>query len=259
MVYRRRDRVLIRCRALTPDPDYCQDFGPCSAGQGDCDPGQCGPGLVCVNDVGAQYGLPAHYDVCEEPSRATPGSDDYCVNRVCEEGESDCDSDVQCAAGLVCVNDVGARYGYRSIVDVCEEPSGATPGSDDYCVNRACGVGEGDCDGDAQCEDGLVCVNDVGASYGYRSEVDVCKRSSPTDPTPPAGPRPEMCDLFDGVNYTYEEARRYCRTLFPQIGINDPAICWYDHPVSSIGTVCGCSSWQIVLQARNPDWTCEPL
>ena len=45
--------------------DYCQDYGPCSAGQGDCDPGQCGMGLICAADVGAQYGLPAHYDVCE--------------------------------------------------------------------------------------------------------------------------------------------------------------------------------------------------
>ena len=56
-----------------PDPDYCQDYGPCSAGQGDCDPGQCAAGLVCVNDVGAQYGLPAHYDVCEVTSGGTSG------------------------------------------------------------------------------------------------------------------------------------------------------------------------------------------
>ncbi|MCY4385901.1 MAG: hypothetical protein OXC18_02230 [Desulfurellaceae bacterium] len=36
----------------------------CGIGDGDCDPGQCDAG-VCVNDVGAEYGLPAHYDVCE--------------------------------------------------------------------------------------------------------------------------------------------------------------------------------------------------
>lgn len=47
-----------------PDPDYCVGRA-CQAGEGDCDPGQCAPGLTCVNDVGAQYGLPAHYDVCE--------------------------------------------------------------------------------------------------------------------------------------------------------------------------------------------------
>ena len=49
-----------------PDPDYCVSR-VCQAGEGDCDPGQCAPGLTCVNDVGAQYGLPAHYDVCEAP------------------------------------------------------------------------------------------------------------------------------------------------------------------------------------------------
>ena len=47
-----------------PDPDYCVGR-TCQAGEGDCDPGQCAPGLTCVDDVGAQYGLPAHYDVCE--------------------------------------------------------------------------------------------------------------------------------------------------------------------------------------------------
>ena len=51
--------------APAPDPDYCRDLGPCGVGQGDCDPGECGAGLVCAPDVGAEYGLPAHYDVCE--------------------------------------------------------------------------------------------------------------------------------------------------------------------------------------------------
>ena len=47
-----------------PDPNYCV-YNYCGIGDGDCDPGQCNEG-VCVNDVGAQYGLPAHYDVCED-------------------------------------------------------------------------------------------------------------------------------------------------------------------------------------------------
>ena len=61
--------MCVKCHSDGPviDPDYCQDYGPCSAGQGDCDPGQCDEGLVCAADVGAQYGLPAHYDVCEVP------------------------------------------------------------------------------------------------------------------------------------------------------------------------------------------------
>lgn len=60
----------LKCRRETsrnagaPNPDYCVDR-TCQAGEGDCDPGQCASGLTCVDDVGAQYGLPAHYDVCE--------------------------------------------------------------------------------------------------------------------------------------------------------------------------------------------------
>ena len=100
---------------LPPDPDLCQDYGPCSAGQGDCDPGQCARGLVCVNDVGAQYGLPAHYDVCEV------GPDpDFCQkDGPCSVGQGDCDPG-QCGVGLVCANDVGAQYGLPAHYDVCE-------------------------------------------------------------------------------------------------------------------------------------------
>ena len=49
-------------------PSFCRDCGPCGVGGADCDgDAQCEPGLVCSNDVGANYGLPAHYDVCEQP------------------------------------------------------------------------------------------------------------------------------------------------------------------------------------------------
>ena len=100
------------------DPDYCVNR-ICGEGNGDCDPGQCAAGLVCVNDVGAQYGLPAHYDVCERPGGATDHPDpDYCVNNYCGIGDGDCDPG-QCDEG-VCVNDVGAEYGLPSYYDVCE-------------------------------------------------------------------------------------------------------------------------------------------
>ncbi len=34
----------------------------------------------------------------------------------------DCDSDAECAPGLVCEADVGAYYGWASSVDVCHGP-----------------------------------------------------------------------------------------------------------------------------------------
>jgi hypothetical protein len=103
--------------------DYCRDYGPCQAGEGDCEPGQCATGLMCANDVGARYGLPAHYDVCEARTGPDP---DYCVGRTCEAGEGDCDPG-QCGTGLVCVNDVGANYGLPAHYDVCEDPNTSPP------------------------------------------------------------------------------------------------------------------------------------
>ena len=126
-----------------PDPDFCRDFGPCSAGQGDCDPGQCASGLVCVNDVGAQYGLPAHYDVCETPGG---GPDpDFCRDfGPCSDGQGDCDPG-QCGPGLECVDNVGAQYGLPAHYDVCETPGGGP--DPDFCRDFGpCSAGQGDCD-----------------------------------------------------------------------------------------------------------------
>ena len=154
-----------------PDPDYCRDYGPCSAGQGDCDPGQCTAGLICTNDVGAQYGLPAHYDVCEARGSGQPDPD-YCVTHDCGVGQGDCDPG-QCAAGLICTNDVGAQYGLPAHYDVCEARGSGQP-DPDYCVTHDCGVGQGDCD-PGQCAAGLICTNDVGAQYGLPAHYDVCE------------------------------------------------------------------------------------
>ena len=106
-----------------PDPDYCVN-NYCGIGDGDCDPGQCDEG-VCVNDIGARHGLPAHYDVCEARGSGQPDPD-YCVGRACGAGEGDCDPG-QCAAGLTCVNDVGARYGLPAHYDVCEAAGTTCP------------------------------------------------------------------------------------------------------------------------------------
>jgi hypothetical protein len=43
------------------------------------------------------------------------------------------------------------------------------------CVDKLCKNGEGDCDGDSQCESGLICVNDVGANHGWAPTIDVCE------------------------------------------------------------------------------------
>jgi len=160
--------------------DYCRDYGPCSEGQGDCDPGQCQSGLTCVNDVGPKYGWSQATDVCEKSTgggTGTPGGNSYCTtSNPCSAGQGDCDSNAECQSGLTCVDNVGAAYSYRSIVEVCERTSGGTPGANNYCAKYGpCSKGQGDCDGDAQCQSGLKCVNDVGPNYGWSSATDVCE------------------------------------------------------------------------------------
>jgi hypothetical protein len=161
--------------------NYCRDYGPCSEGQGDCDPGQCQSGLTCVNDVGPKYGWKKVTDVCEKSSTSgTLGGDNYCRDYgPCSEGQGDCDPG-QCQSGLTCVNNVGPKYGWKSETDVCEKSStSGTLGGDNYCRDYGpCSAGQGDCDSNAECQSGLTCVNDVGQKYGWKSVTDVCEKSA---------------------------------------------------------------------------------
>jgi hypothetical protein len=51
-----------------PDAELCSATCPCSGGEGDCDTNdECLGSLVCAQNVGADYGLPSHWDVCESP------------------------------------------------------------------------------------------------------------------------------------------------------------------------------------------------
>jgi len=117
------------CPAFIPGPDACTDPNcPCGEGQGDCDSdAECEPGLVCVHNVGADYGWPWSRDVCEQPGGCPPfiPGPDACTdpNCPCGEGQGDCDSDAECEPGLVCVHNVGADYGWPWSRDVCEQPA----------------------------------------------------------------------------------------------------------------------------------------
>lgn len=79
-------------------------------------------------------------------SLLAPGHNEYCLKHgPCVAGLGDCDSNSECQSGLRCVDDVGARYGWRSIVDVCEAP--ASPDDNDYCHSSQhgpCSAGQGD-------------------------------------------------------------------------------------------------------------------
>lgn len=49
------------------------------------------------------------------------------------------------------------------------------PGDWDYCsLCGPCGPGQGDCDSDAECVEGLTCEQDVGPDHGLAKGLDVC-------------------------------------------------------------------------------------
>ncbi len=188
------------CNARPGSWAYCSNpaCGPCGEGEGDCDTNQdCGNGLVCTEDVGADYGFSASTDVClaatDAPPpagcRLSPGHWDYCADPncgPCQDTEGDCDSNSECGNGLVCLQDTGEAQGFAPTVDVCGVlPAGSCPltnGDWDYCSDPYCGPcasGQGDCDSNADCADGLICALDVGADYGLEASTDVCVTPTP--------------------------------------------------------------------------------
>jgi alpha-tubulin suppressor-like RCC1 family protein len=201
----------------------CSPRCPCASGWGDCEPGECAAGLACTEDVGARFGFQPLFDVCLPPHCSNAmqdqdetasdsggscgvcppnGANDACNSPSCpcESGHGDCEGDADCAAGLACTHDVGARFGFGAAVDVCLAPhcSNGTQDGDETDIDSggSCGVlpecapdgaagacsspfclcenGHGDCDSDADCAPGLACVDDVGARFGYGPHTDVC-------------------------------------------------------------------------------------
>lgn len=162
--------------AANGDLDFCADpANPCQVGEGDCDrDADCAPGAVCSPNVGLAYGFSAGIDVCEPDLNGTTG---FCtVANPCGNGEGDCNLSAQCLPGHTCEANVGADYGFSPGIDVCVFTA---PGSQDFCtVGSPCAAGFGDCDFDAQCQAGLVCAPNVGATYGFTPGVDVCETST---------------------------------------------------------------------------------
>lgn len=144
-------------RALAPDRASLEEPGP--AGQARTAPVGQGPSLASA---------------C---SGAALGSFDYCSTSCpCSASQGDCDSDAQCTAGNVCMRDTGGLFGFDPELDVCmEECSPDALGTPDFCSPTCpCEAGQGDCDDDEDCGAGDVCAQNVGASFGFAADVDVC-------------------------------------------------------------------------------------
>ncbi len=124
---------------------YCSTTCPCSAGGGDCDANnECTSGLVCAR-LGTQFGMPFGHDVCVES---------HCANGIQDSGETgiDCGGS-DCGTCTVCPG--------NGTANTC---SPTCP----------CSAGWGDCDGDRECQTGLVCGNKNGAQFGSSAFFDYC-------------------------------------------------------------------------------------
>jgi hypothetical protein len=160
-----------------------------------CAPAHCGDNVLSGDETSVDFG-----GSCGTTCGGTNGTNGYChPGCPCDAGEGDCNVDEDCAAGLACGTDMGPQYGLLWWLDVCVPAQctndvqdgtetaidfggecGASCGGvngdqEGYCTYGCpCGVGEGDCDEDLECEDGLSCILDQGGRYGLDPLHDVC-------------------------------------------------------------------------------------
>ena len=92
---------------------------------------------------------------------------------LCAEDEGDCDHDSECKEGLKCGTDhCPVELSHESFFDCCYKPC---EGNDCCSDDNLCGINQGDCDFDHQCQFGLRCgSNNCPASLGFESEFDCC-------------------------------------------------------------------------------------
>ena len=150
----------------------CTSDNPCGEDEGDCDHhDQCKKDHKCgTNNCRNSLGFESFYDCCysEEEDGCT-------TDNPCNIDEGDCDSHQQCKDKLVCgLNNCPGSLGHDPEVDCCFNP---TIGDEEFCTtDNPCGVNEGDCDSNNECQTNLICdtTNSCPESLGFASGVDCC-------------------------------------------------------------------------------------
>jgi len=160
------DEVEDSCDGGEDDWSCCTPSKPCGNGGGDCDTNSdCKQGHECGEDNCQTFHPSANKwaDCCVEKKCGGGGDDWNCCtkNNPCPIGQGDCDNNSDCAEGLVCGTDNCRDTNPDALqaADCCMEVKCQGDSTNWNCCNGSnrCSEGGGDCDEDADCQDGLKC------------------------------------------------------------------------------------------------------
>jgi len=140
------------CKNVIVDGPYCGDG--LVNGPEQCDDGNNDPTDQCANDCTLTY--------CSDGTVQNPNG--YGIIERCDDGNliNGDGCDLHCLTETQCPPFGQQQCGWS----LCS-------------VGCLCSEGEGDCDNDEDCMQGLTCVPDIGAGYGCKYSVDICIKKCP--------------------------------------------------------------------------------
>ena len=163
--------IYVKC---ANEDDFCTFNNPCGTNQGDCDThNECQDGFFCgSNNCPDSLGFHSEFDCCYLPA---VGDEHFCTSaNPCGIDHGDCDSNIECEESLVCGSN-NCQDPLGPEIDCCT--NNVAVGDEHFCtIDNPCGIDEGDCDSNNECQTNLFCdkVNSCPAYLGFNSDVDCC-------------------------------------------------------------------------------------
>ena len=158
------------------DEHFCASGNLCGVDEGNCySNDECQTGLGCAS-CPSNLGFSSNTHCCTQRGVGNGGQSFCSYFNPCGIDEGDCNSDSHCKDSLICgTNNCPASFGFAFNLDCCMPQQSV--GHEHFCRSNfnPCGIDEGDCDSNYECQGGLVCgSNNCPPSLGFDSEVDCC-------------------------------------------------------------------------------------
>ena len=134
----------------------------------------------CPNNEGYVWNWKYDHDVSFVATNGVyikcANEDDFCTSQnPCGIDEGDCDTHDECQDGHFCgSNNCPDFVNFHSEFDCCYVPA---VGDEHFCtIDNPCGIDEGDCDSNDECQTNLFCdtVNSCPAHLGFNFDVHCC-------------------------------------------------------------------------------------